>query len=248
MPRPTLLITRPEADARAFAEEAEALGFSPVFEPLLEIAPLPAPPLPDAPPQALVFTSTNGVRAFVQAYPLPPCPAYAVGDATARAAKAAGFDAVRSAGGDVHALERLVLAELEPSAGPLIHSAGQSVAGDLQGALTKAGFRVVRLPLYQSSKAQALSRSLIMRFENDEIDNAAFFSPRTATAFVRLAKLAGIDDKVRSAAATALSANVSAELCALPWRSIDIASEPTQKALLTKLLQVQQEMASGVRD
>ena len=85
------------------------------------------------------------------------------------------------------------------------------------------------------------------RLKNGEIDHAAFFSPRTAAAFVRLAQLAGIGDKMRRTAAAALSANVAVELRALPWRSIDIASEPTQKALLAKLLQVQQQRESGVR-
>ena len=87
MTGPTLLITRPEEDARLFAEEAEAIGFAPVFEPLLRIEPLQAPQLPDSAVQAVLFTSANGVRAFINAYGGLGCPAYAVGDATARAAR-----------------------------------------------------------------------------------------------------------------------------------------------------------------
>ena len=144
MPGPTLLITRPEDDARLFAEEAEAIGFAPVFEPLLRIEPLQAQSLPDLAPQAVLFTSANGVRAFINAYGQLGCPAYAVGDATARAARDVGFAPVQSAGGDAEALAALVQAELEPSAGLLIHATGQSVAGNLQGVLNDAGFSVER--------------------------------------------------------------------------------------------------------
>ncbi len=247
MSGPTLLITRPEDDARLFAKEVEAIGFAPVFEPLLRIEPLQAPPLPDVVVQAVLFTSANGVRAFINAYGCLDCPAYAVGDATARAARDAGFAPVQSAGGDADVLAGLVQAELEPSVGLLIHAAGESVAGNLQGVLNDAGYSVTRIPLYRAKKARSLTSSLAARLNNGVIDHAAFFSPRTAAAFVRLAQSAGIGDKMRTIAATALSANVAVELRVLSWRSIDIASEPTQKALLAKLLQVQQERESGVR-
>ena len=247
MSGPTLLITRPEDDALLFADESQAIGFVPVFEPLLTIEPLQAPPLPDLAPQAVLFTSANGVRAFFNAYGRLGCPVYAVGDATARAAQDAGFAPVRSAGGDADGLAALVQAELAPSAGLLIHAAGQSVAGNLQGVLNGAGFAVARLPLYRAVKARSLTQGLMARLENGEIDHAAFFSPRTAAVFVRLAQGSAIEDKMRTTAATALSANVAVELRVLPWRSIDIASEPTQKALLAKLLRVQQERESSVR-
>jgi uroporphyrinogen-III synthase len=137
---------------------------------------------------------------------------------------------------------------LEPSAGLLIHAAGQSVAGNLQGVLKAAGFLVARLPLYRAEKARSLTQGLMARLTDGEIDHAAFFSPRTAAAFVRLAQSAGIEDNMRATAATALSANVAIELRVLPWRSIDTVSEPTQKALLAKLLQVQQDRENGVRN
>ena len=247
MPVTTLLITRPEGDARLFAEEAEALGFTPLFEPLLKIVPLKAPPLPTQAPQAVLFTSANGVRVFVNAYGRLNCPAYAVGDATAQAAQQAGFAPVQSAGGDADALAALVQDELEPSAGLLIHAAGESVAGNLKGVLSNVGFSVMRLPLYRAEKARSLTRDLLIRFEKAEIVHAAFFSPRTAAAFVKLAQAAGIGEKMRATAASALSANVAFELRALPWRSIDCASEATQEALLVKLLQVQRERESRVR-
>ena len=72
----------------------------------------------------LLFTSANGVRAFAAASPRRDLPALAVGDATAAAARAAGFADVASAGGNVADLALLVRRRLEPEAGALVHSRG----------------------------------------------------------------------------------------------------------------------------
>lgn len=234
---PTLLITRPEQDAVAFAEAACLAGFVPVFEPLLKIVPLPAPAIPLDNIQALVFTSANGVRMFARAYGAVNAPVFAVGDATARLAADAGFQMIESAGGDVDALTGLIRMRLEPDAGLIIHAAGETIAGDLAGTLAASGFEVIRAALYKAEKAKSLSKPLIGRINAGEIDHAAFFSPRTAVAFVRLSKLAGVEAKLARVAATALSRNVATALADLPWRTVHVAPEPTQNALLANLLQ-----------
>jgi len=134
------LITRPAEDTKEIADALRARGFEVVIEPMLEIVPLDAqaPDLRDV--QALLFTSVNGVRALTRLAPRRDLPVFAVGDATAAAARAAGFGSVNSAAGDSSDLARLVRARLKPEAGALLHVAGSAVAGDLAGAL--AGFEI----------------------------------------------------------------------------------------------------------
>ena len=69
----------------------------------------------------MLFTSSNGVRAFAELSPRRDLPAFAVGDATAAAALAAGFTQFKSAGGDVRDLARLVASSLKPADGLLFH-------------------------------------------------------------------------------------------------------------------------------
>src|SRR4051812_16935975 len=85
--------------------------------------------------QAVLFTSANGVRAFAAAERRRDIPAFAVGEATAAAARLAGFTTVDTAGGDVAALADLVRERLTPARGALLHAAGSAVAGDLSGVL-----------------------------------------------------------------------------------------------------------------
>ena len=181
--------------------------------------------------QALLFTSANGVRAFAAASARRDLPALAVGDATADAARRAGFADVASAGGTVADLALLARRRLRPEGGALVHSAAQDVAGDLAGALGAAGYEVRRAVLYASVPADRLSAGTAELLQSSAIAAALFFSPRTAATFVRLVRAAGLDGACRAIAAVALSPAVADKLD-VSWRALHVASAPTGAALI----------------
>ena len=232
-----ILVTRPREDAESFAARLRAFGHEVFLEPMMEIIPLPAAEaaIDLAAVQALLFTSANGVRVFSARCDRRDLSAFAVGDATADAARAAGFCEVASAGGDVQALARLVAGRLKPAEGVLFHPAASKQAGDLKGALEAAGFTLRRSVLYQAMPRRALSADLRQAFETKEIDLASFFSPRTAESFARLAFEAGLSEALRSVRAVCLSQAVADKITYLPWRHIAVAKQPTQEALLACL-------------
>jgi len=233
------LVTRPREDAQALARALAARGIEAVLEPLLTIRPKPgvasllAKELGGV--QALLFTSANGARVFAAACTERKLPVFTVGDATSQAAKAAGFVHVESAQGDVAALARLAAARLKPGDGPLLHPASSDVAGDLVGALAKAGFDLRRAAIYESIPADALSAEAAALIKRGEIDAALFFSPRTAGCFVRLAAKAGLTDSLGRTVAFALSAEVARALRDMAWRRIAVAEAPTEDSLLASL-------------
>lgn len=232
-----LLVTRPRADADSFAAALAARGVEALIEPMLEIVPLPGPPITRQDHQAILFTSVNGVRALAsrnhgQLGDLAPVPVYTVGDATARAARAAGFSRVESASGDVAALASLVVTRLSPDKGALLHVAASRVAGDLAGRLSAAGFTTRRSVLYETHKARALSPATLEGLRRGRIDGVTFFSPRTAAAFVTLARDAGITSCLSATVALCLSDAVAAAASSSAWRAIIVAPRPDQEALL----------------
>jgi len=229
------LITRPAEDAQEIADALRARGFAVVIEPMLEIVPLdaPAPDLFDV--QALLFTSVNGVRALTRLVMRRDLPVFAVGNATAAAARAAGFTSVHSAGGDTGDLARLVRARLQPDAGALLHVSGSAVAGDLADALAKDGFHVRREMLYEARPATALSPALLQHLKARGIDLVLFFSPRTARTFVSLVRDAGLDASLDRAIAICLSHAVAAALSGLPLRAVRVAARPELAALLAEI-------------
>ena len=230
--RPVALVTRPAADAAPLVEALERRGFDVLLEPLLAIEPVEGAAVDLAGVQGVLATSANGVRALAQATGRRDLPLWAVGDATARAAREMGFATVESAGGDVESLAALVAARLDPNAGALLHVAGTQLAGDLAGRLGEAGFAVRRAVLYEARPATALSPGLEEALRAGRVAAAAFFSPRTAATFASLIATPERAALLRGAVAYALSAAVAERLAALPWRAVRAAARPTQDALL----------------
>lgn len=230
--RPRALITRPEADARPFADLLAARGIDSIVAPLLEIV-FDGDPVPSLEGiQALLFTSRNGVRAFVRASQTRAMPVYAVGASTAELARESGFETIVSADGDVDDLARRVAADLNPAAGPLLHIAGSAVAGDLSGELTQQGFEIRRAAMYRAATATALPRDAADALQNGAISAAFFFSPRTAATFDRLIREARLEKCLARVAAYCLSSAVAQKLEKLGWGGMRIAERPDQASLL----------------
>lgn len=234
-----VLITRAATDGERLARTLQTRGIETLVEPLMTIRFLPdgghvlAPFLADV--QAILFTSANGVRAFAAATARRDIKAFAVGDATSKAAREAGFASVASAAGDVEDLAGLVIASLKPADGPLVHAAGSVTAGDLAGLLGAAGFTLRRATLYEAVPAEQLSAATKAALEQGDIDAALFFSPRNAATFVRLAS--SLDNCCARIDAVALSDAVARALERLPWRRIVVAASPSEPALLQALEQ-----------
>ena len=233
-----LLVTRPDEDSAPLADALSALGHEPVMAPLLEICFLDRAELPKANWQALLFTSANGVRALArrpELKSLQSLPVFAVGPASADAARAAGFVRIEAAGGDVGSLAEHVAEALDPAAGPLLHVAGSAVAGDLAGMLEGRGFKVSRAVLYEARLAGELPGVAREAIETGSLDGVLLYSPRTARAFASLVRKSGLEGRVTGLAAYCLSEAVAGALSELPGLTVKIAREPDQAALIALL-------------
>jgi uroporphyrinogen-III synthase len=142
-------VTRAEPGASRTASRLRALGHEPLTVPVLAVQALtPRFDLGDV--GALAFTSGNGVRAFADLSAGRALPVFAVGEATAQAARAAGFANVLSADGDVAALAALIAASKDRVAGAVLFAGAAAPAGDLIGALASAGVAARALAVYET--------------------------------------------------------------------------------------------------
>jgi uroporphyrinogen-III synthase len=230
-----LLLTRPEAESRSLRDRLQAMGHAVDTAPMLAIRQKHDVALDLADVRALLFTSANGVRAFADATPCRDFIVYAVGPASALAAKAAGFTRVEAAGGDVDLLAGLVRARHSRAAGALLHAAGSARAGDLQAMLQQDGYDVRRVVLYDAETAIQLPPAVAARFAAKEYDGVLFFSPRTAATFVNLAQAAGSAGGAAVATAYCLSDNVAREAAMLPWAAVKVAQSPGEADLVALL-------------
>jgi uroporphyrinogen-III synthase len=232
------LVTRPEEETGALVDALARRGIESVLEPLIRIRQCDdgpsrlAPLLPGA--QAVLFTSANGARAFAEATRRRDLAAFAVGDATADAARRAGFAATTSAGGNVEALAALVRERLRPADGALIHAAGKAVAGDLAAMLGGAGFEVRRAVLYEAEPSERFGPAAHALMQAGAVGLGLFFSPRTAETFARLARQSGLQAQCAGMIGIALSPAVAIRLAG-HVRVIHVARAPTMTSLLEAL-------------
>ncbi len=229
---PRALVTRPAEEAGPLADRLRACGIDAVVEPLLEIFPAGrgVPALERA--QAVLVTSRNGVQALAAATPVRDSPLLAVGDATARAARAAGFRCVVSAGGSSADLARLACARLRPGAGPLIHACGVDTAGDLAGRLSAQGFTVDRAVLYKAAPVTRLSASASELISEGGLAMALFFSPRTSSVFAGLVGGTALEACCQRIDGIFISAAAAAAARPLRWRSEIRAARPDMASLI----------------
>ena len=123
MSRAPLLILRPEPGASMTAKRAFDEGWKPIVAPIFRIEPIAWGSPAAADYDALFVTSANAVRQAgraITAYHV--LPAYAVGDATARALKAAGVIDIRTGRGDAAVM---LAAAAENGVARALHLAGE---------------------------------------------------------------------------------------------------------------------------
>lgn len=246
-----VLLTRPKPESEALAKRLGDRGMECRVEPMLDIVPRDPGPLPVdiASVQAILVTSPNGAARLPALTERRDLPVLAVGDATAQAVRALGFTQVDSAEGAVEDLAALAKSRLSPVAGPLLHAAGETVAGELTGLLEAAGFTVHRVTLYEARPTGAISPGTLAALKRGRLDVVLFFSPRTAETFVRLAQSAGLTTPLSRLHAVAISQAVADACRALPWRSVKIAETPTQDGIVAALdTLIPHEQAEGEAD
>ena len=241
-----ILVTRPEPDASRLGERLRALGHDPVVEPLMSADYID----PEAGPsgtvtnflegafkdvQAIAFTSATGVRALARCYTGRHLPVFAVGEATAAAARQEGFDPVHVAAGDVDHLAADIAARLDPKAGSIAHIAGTAVAGDLQGDLAARGFQIDRHVLYAMTASASLSQDVIAQITETSLDAVLVYSPRSGRILADLIEKAGLQDACKAMTCYCLSANVAAAVATLPFANCLVAATPDEDALMALL-------------
>ncbi len=219
-----LLLTRPLARSRAFAEAvATRLGaeVETIIAPLVEI--VCAGDIPDLGRYAgVIFTSASALECLPPGFDGGGRPAYCVGDRTAEAARRAGFEAV-SADGDATALVRLVR-RLDPS-GPLIHLRGAHAAADLADELREAGYAADERIVYRQQDLPPDPAALeLLAAPRDVV--APAFSPRGARRLVQLA--AGRRARLHLVAISAAAVRA----CAPPPNALTVAERPTGEAMV----------------
>jgi uroporphyrinogen-III synthase len=205
-----VLVLRPEPGATATVEKARGAGLEAVAIPLFTIEPVEWQ-APDARSfDGLLLTSANAAKFGGEAlHTLRGLKVYAVGEATARAARDAGFDVAASGEAGVDRL----LASIEPDL-RLLHLCG----GDRHDP-TRAKQQITRVTVYRAILVDAPDLS-------EAAGNIALIhSPRAGRRFAEL-----VDDRAQISSVAISEA--AADRIGDGWRTVETAAQPSDEALL----------------
>ena len=213
----SVLILRPQPGADESAARARALGLEAVVAPLFEVRPLawsgPDPGSVDA----VMLTSANAARhagTGLAAFAGLPC--YAVGEATAAAARAAGFDHVRTGPDDGAALVATMAGDGVMTA---FHPCGRE-----RIPLDRRGIRLIEIPVYAAKATGRLAPEAGTALAQGAW--ALLHSPRAAARFGRL-----VGEGRGRVGIAAISPAVAAA-AGEGWREVAVAPRPRDEALL----------------
>jgi uroporphyrinogen-III synthase len=222
-----ILITRPVEDSERTAEALWAAGHEAVVVPLFEIQPLTH--VMPVHFDAFIATSANALRHARLTPEHSVAPIFTVGDATATAAKQAGFGAIHSARGDSADLAILLKATLQPGA-RIGYLAGTPRQDDALQALSGL-FTLHMLETYQTVAAETMPDRICSGLISSQIDAVLHFSPRSAQVF------ADLIDKAQLFAETDRAIHVfispAAEISRFTHRKI--AARPNLAAMIAAL-------------
>jgi uroporphyrinogen-III synthase len=215
-----LLIVRPKAGADATASRARDFGIDPLTLPLFQVEPLSWEVPDPAAFDAVMITSANALRfGGTGLQSLLDLPVYAVGAATAEAARNIGlYVAVTGANG----AEQLLRAASDNGIKRLLWLAGE----DHQNGATPQQMSIAIVPIYRSA---AISPPPLLAPVITSSMLVALHSVRAAKHFAAICDAQAIERK--DIALVALSFPI-ASAAGNGWRDIRIAGAPDDHALL----------------
>lgn len=234
-----VLVTRPEPGASETALRLKELGLHPIKLPLQETQALA---VPDGAVgeniAAVAITSANAVRhappELLQRLVNLPC--FAVGEATAAAAQAAGFAQVTEAGGDAGTLAGTIAA-VRP-AGSLAYLCGSVRRPLFEQRLADAGVTFVAVETYCTAKRVRPASKVLAAAAERPIDIVLLYSANAAEALTETIAKPGLEGLFRATAYLCLSPRIADALAGKIKGRILAAAEPSETALLALIHRV----------
>ena len=248
-----ILTVRPQPDAdmdvACLARRAVAAMASPVMTPAY------LDPVNIASPEAtggLIFTSRHAIIGFLDLFgrTVPPAwrriPVFAVGRASGRAARLAGFcDVTIGAGGGAR-LAPLVRAQRDRITAPLLWPCAVQRGFDMAAALAP-DMAVTTMPVYDMVPAESMSDEAATALANGALSAVILMSARSARLFRDQLRFHGLEERIDGLALIAGSKAI-AEAAGPGWQESFVARNPTRARLLAIACLFYHRVAARRRD
>jgi uroporphyrinogen-III synthase len=234
--RPRVLVTRPEPGASRTAAALGEAGIEAVICPFTESVDLPVAASAVAEAGRSAAVAVTSAKALTHAPPalvdaVRAMPVFAVGDATARAARQARMNDVRSADGDAVALAGLV-GNAIPANAPVAYLCGRVRTGELERRLSETGRKVTLIETYDIQKVSCLTDTIMDAIQSADLDGILLHSGMSARLLADALEATGREQLLEKTTLFLISKRAGEPLKAFAQASIVAAPVPRDDALV----------------
>ncbi|KQV73189.1 uroporphyrinogen-III synthase [Rhizobium sp. Root1220] len=233
-----VLVTRPLHSGQRTARRLRDMGHEPVLLPLSR-------PVHDPVAALTGLTNTDGAIAVTSAEAIHAIAArrtelaahfnrhlFAVGEATAAQARAAGFRSVTPSGGSGNDLADAIAAKTH---GPVLYLAGSPRAETFETRAGEVGLTVTVAESYRMEPVKVDAGMLRSILAGGRLDAVLFYSRQTAETFFHISEIEAHPDKVAGTRLLCLSASVAEAVPLFLRKNVGIAATPKECSLLSLL-------------
>ncbi|RKF07460.1 uroporphyrinogen-III synthase [Oceaniradius stylonematis] len=234
--RPRVLVTRPEPGASRTAAALGEAGIEAIICPFTESVDLPVKDATIAEAGRSAAAAVTSAKAIIHAPPalvdaVRAMPVFAVGDATARAAREAGMVDVRSADGDAIALAGLV-GHAIPADAPVAYLCGRVRTGELERRLSETGRKVTLIETYTIQKVSHLTDKITNALKSADLEGMLLHSGMSARLLADALEATGRQQLLENTTLFLISERAGEPLERLAQASIVAAPAPRDDALV----------------
>ena len=230
-----IVITRPKEDSLHLIENLIKLGHEVTHLPVIKIEKLETKKIDLLNYQAIIFTSSNGIRFMNIEKFNPKIKCFCVGKATELTAKQAGFVNTYTSEGTVDSLIELIIRTLNYKSEKLLYLSSEFISKDLDKDLIDAGYLVDRISNYTSIPVKEIDKKTLDFFEKKPPDVIFIYSSMSAKNLFNLINKYSLLNVVTQSNLVCISEKVLSVLKKIKWKKVFVFSPGEEEFWLNKI-------------
>jgi len=230
-----IIITRPKEDSPYLIENLIKLGHVVTHLPVIKIEKLQTKKINLLNYQAVIFTSSNGIRFMNLEKFNSKIKCFCVGKATEFTAKQAGFVNTYTSEGTVDSLVELIIRTLDIKSGKLLYLSSEFISKDLDKDLINAGYSIDRISNYTSLPVEEINKETLNFFKKNPPNVIFIYSSKSAKNLFNLINKYSLLNVVTQSNLMCISEKVLLVLKQIKWKKVFVFSPGEEEFLLNKI-------------
>ena len=230
-----ILFTRPLEDSHEMILKFQSLGHNVSHLPLIEIEGIKINLVNFSDFKGIIFTSSNAIKYLDIKNINKKINCFCVGTATEKKARAAGFQNVFAAEGNVDNLKELILQNFDISEGKLLYVSGEIISDNLDEHLISKGYSVERVINYKANPIIKYDENFIENLKSKMPEIVYIYSQNSAINFLKVIKNYQLESLWMNTNLMCIGEKVSSILNEIKWKKIFLFNPGEEEFLLYKI-------------